>query len=60
MIDGFNARNGIIRRNYDGVLRAPPQIRPRPFEIILETPKSSPEYLQGQCLVASKGLKDKQ
>jgi predicted deacylase len=35
VIDGFNARNGIIRDSYDGILSAPPKVRPRPFEIIL-------------------------
>ena len=46
VIDGFNARNGIIRDCYDGVLSAPPNSRPRPFEIILETPQPPPEYLK--------------
>ena len=32
-IDGFRARNGIIRDTYPGVLSAPPKVRPRPFEI---------------------------
>ncbi len=42
IIDGFNARNGIIGEGYQGVLSAPPEARPRPFEIILETPKTPP------------------
>jgi len=46
VIDGFNARNGVIRDCYDGVLSAPPRSRPRPFEIILETPQTPPEYLK--------------
>ena len=46
VIDGFNARNGIVRDCYDGVLSAPPNSRPRPFEIILETPQPPPEYLK--------------
>jgi protein MpaA len=46
IIDGFNARNGIIKDCYDGVLSAPPRSRPRPFEIILETPHTPPEYLK--------------
>ena len=45
VIDGFHARNGIIKDCYDGVLSAPPKSRPRPFEIILETPQPPPEYL---------------
>ena len=46
VIDGFHARNGVIRDCYDGVLSAPPRSRPRPFEIILETPQPPPEYLK--------------
>jgi protein MpaA len=51
VIDGFNARNGVIRDCYDGVLSAPPRSRPRPFEIILETPQPPPEYLKVCALV---------
>ena len=46
VIDGFNARNGVIRDCYEGVLSAPPRSRPQPFEIILETPHTPPEYLK--------------
>ena len=47
VIDGFNARNGVIRDCYDGVLSAPPRAaRPKPFEIILETPRTPPEYVK--------------
>lgn len=53
IIDGFNARNGIIRDCYDGVLSAPPRVRPRPFEIILETPITPPEYLKQCAYVAA-------
>jgi hypothetical protein len=52
-IDGFRARNGIIRDGYQGALCAPPGIRPRPFEIILETPKAPPTYLKEAALVAA-------
>ncbi len=52
-IDGFRARNGIIRQSYNGILRAPPTVRPRPFEIILETPKAPPAYLKEAALVAA-------
>jgi hypothetical protein len=48
IIDGFRARNGVISDKYDGILSAPPKVRPRPFEIILETPAAPPEY-QKQC-----------
>lgn len=53
VIDGFNARNGVIRDNYLGVLSAPPEARPRPFEIILETPKSPPQVLKEAAFVAA-------
>lgn len=53
VIDGFHARNGVIRDCYDGVLSAPPRARPRPFEIILETPAAPPEYLKELALVAA-------
>ena len=53
VIDGFNARNGIIREGYAGILAAPPKVRPRPFEIILETPATPPEYLKELAFVAA-------
>ena len=53
IIDGFNARNGVIRDCYDGVLSAPPKVRPRPFEVILETPATPPEYLKELAFVAA-------
>ncbi|MGC9940278.1 MAG: succinylglutamate desuccinylase/aspartoacylase family protein [Verrucomicrobiota bacterium] len=53
VIDGFSARKGIIRDCYDGVLSAPPKVRPRPFELILETPPAPPEYLKTCAIVAS-------
>ena len=37
-IDNFEANNGIIERGYDGILTAPPEQKPRPFEIVFETP----------------------
>jgi hypothetical protein len=48
VIDGFHARNGIIRDSYGEILSAPPKVRLRPFEIILETPAAPPEF-QKQC-----------
>ena len=51
LIDGFQALNGVIREAYQGVLSAPPVARPRPFEIILETPKTPPEYLKEAAFV---------
>jgi murein peptide amidase A len=53
VIDGFQARNGVIRQGYPGVLSAPPPVRPRPFEIILETPKSPPEFLKTAAFVTA-------
>jgi protein MpaA len=53
LIDGFAARNGIIRDAYDGVLSAPPKVRPRPFEIILETPHTPPTYLKECAFVVA-------
>src|SRR5665213_2493975 len=35
LIDGFPARNSVIRESFQGILSAPPAVRPRPFEIIL-------------------------
>ena len=53
VIDGFSARNGVIRDRYEGILNAPPKVRPRPFEIILETPATPPDYLKELALVAA-------
>ena len=53
VIDGFQARNGIIRDCYDGILSAPPKVRPRPFEIILETPHTPPAYLKEVAFVVA-------
>jgi hypothetical protein len=52
-IDGFRARNGIIRHNFEGVLSAPPKVRPRPFEITLESPRAAPNYLKEAAFVAA-------
>jgi hypothetical protein len=53
VIDGFRARNGVIFDAYDGMLSAPPKLRPRPFEIILETPEAPPAYLKEAAFVAA-------
>ncbi len=53
VIDGFAARNGVIRRGYQGILSAPPKVRPRPFEIVLEMPHAAPHFLQQKALVAA-------
>jgi predicted deacylase len=38
VIDNFTAENGLIRKGYPGMLCAPPEQSPRPFEIVFETP----------------------
>lgn len=53
IIDGFNADNGIIKEGYPGILSAPPRNRPKPFEIILETPHAAPQYQQEHALVVA-------
>ena len=50
-IDGFPARAGILHRGYEGVLGAPPTQRPRPFELVFETPQAAPQFLQEQALL---------
>jgi len=52
-IDGFRARDGIIREGYEGVLRAPPGMKPRPFEVTLETPHHAPHFLQEAALAVA-------
>lgn len=52
-IDGFRARDGIIREGYEGVLRTPPGMKPRPFEVTLETPHQAPQYLQEAALAVA-------
>jgi hypothetical protein len=52
-IDGFPARDGIILDSYSGVLRAPPGVKPRPFEVILEAPHRAPLYLQETALAVA-------
>jgi murein peptide amidase A len=41
-IDGFEAKDGIISHCYEGILTAPAETSPRPFEIIFETPGRAP------------------
>jgi hypothetical protein len=52
-IDGFPASNGIVRESYKGILSAPPLVRPRPFEIVLETPKHHSPFLTDWAFVAA-------
>jgi hypothetical protein len=53
IIDGFAARRGIIYDTFEGILSAPPKVRPRPFEIILETPAAPPAYMKEAAFVAA-------
>lgn len=53
MIDGFPAQSGIIHDGHPGMLTAPAEARPRPFEITFETPQEAPLYLQQQALVVA-------
>ena len=50
-IDGFHAVEGIIRSGYPGILSAPPDMHPVPFEIVLETPALAPLELQREAFV---------
>jgi hypothetical protein len=42
LIDGFVAKDGVICDCFQGVLSAPPEQKPRPFNLIFETPARSP------------------
>ena len=53
IIDGFAASNGVIRKGYQGVLSAPPKLRPQPFEIVFETPQQAPQFAQVQATVVA-------
>jgi protein MpaA len=46
VIDNFTAQNGLIRKGYPGMLCAPPEQSPRPFEIVFETPTHADFELQ--------------
>lgn len=52
-IDGFAAKDGIIYDAYEGILAAPPQVSPVPFELILETPHHAPMNRQIEALVVA-------
>jgi hypothetical protein len=45
-IDGFEAHDGVVLAQNSGALSAPPKMRPRPFEIVLETPKWPPSLIK--------------
>jgi hypothetical protein len=53
VIDGFPARAGLICDCFTGVLAAPPDQRPQPFDLIFETPGTAPFDLQVSATVAA-------
>jgi len=53
LIDGFPARQSVVRDTFPGVLSAPPLVRPRPFEIVLEAPKGQSAFLTECAFVAA-------
>lgn len=53
VIDGFNARSGIIHSGYPGMLQSIPGMTRPPFEITLETPQKAPLHRQVDALVAA-------
>ena len=50
IIDGFPAEEGIVADCFDGILAPPPEQRPRPFEIIFETPAAVPLARQAEAV----------
>lgn len=53
VIDGFDARSGIIHSGYAGMLQSIPGMSRPPFEITLETPQRAPLHRQVEALVAA-------
>lgn len=53
VIDGFEASEGLIHRCFEGVLSAPRQQRPQPFDLIFETPALAPLDLQINATLAA-------
>lgn len=53
VIDGFNARDGVICDCFHGILSAPADQDPRPFDVIFETPALAPFSLQVAAAVAA-------
>lgn len=50
IIDGFPAEEGIVGDCFEGILTPPPGQRPRPFELILETPGAAPMTQQVEAI----------
>lgn len=53
VIDGFRARRGLIDGGYSGILAAPPEVKPAPFQLTFETPAHAPLHLQVEANVAA-------
>jgi hypothetical protein len=53
VIDGFRARRGLIDGGYSGILSAPPETKPAPFQLTFETPAHAPLHLQVEATVAA-------
>lgn len=54
-IDGFEAEDGLIEQCYEGILAPPPDQRPRPFEVIFETPAAAPMTQQIEAISCALG-----
>ena len=52
-IDNFAANRGIIERGYEGILSAPPEQKPKPFQIVFETPHHTPLERQVEAHIAA-------
>ncbi|WP_438479128.1 peptidase M14 [Oleiharenicola lentus] len=52
-IDGFSAKEGMISDCFKGVLSAPPEQKPQPFDLIFETPAKAPFKDQVAATVAA-------
>jgi len=50
LIDGFSATEGIITDCFPGILAPPPEQKPRPFEVIFETPAAAPMTQQVEAI----------
>lgn len=50
VIDGFAAEEGIITDCFQGILAPPPEQKPRPFEVIFETPAAAPMTQQVEAI----------
>lgn len=53
VIDGFPARQGLIDGGYPGILAAPADAQPMPFQLTFETPQEAPVHLQVEAHIAA-------